>query len=339
MLQRLVRKVRQLAGKREQKALVLMYHRIAEPGIDPWDLAVSPSHFEQQLNFLKEKYRVVSIPELDVFIKNGEIPHNCVCLSFDDGYRDNFEVARLLLEACDVPATFFISTHYVQQQELFWWDELAEMLLSGPLKQKRITVTIGQETFSFKLDNDVNELESAKAILAWKWPATPPGSRCQAYLTIWEKLRPLPLPEIKAVLNKLAEDLEYSPAIQHPAMAMTTDQLRELSSSRLCTIGLHTHTHPALSAHARQVQEQEIMENAIRLNEITGLNASLLAYPYGDYGIDTPGIVENMDISMAFVSHEATITQRSNPYQLARIQVKDWSPEQLRIRLDKWFRS
>lgn len=316
-----------------------MYHRIAEPGIDPWDLAVSPSHFEQHLKFLKEKYRVVSIPELAGFMKNGKIPHNCVCLSFDDGYRDNFEVARLLLESHDLPATFFIPTHYVQQQEPFWWDELTEMLLSGPLKQKRITVTIGQEAFRFKLDNDVNELESAKAILNWKWPATPPGCRCEAYLAIWEKLKPLPIPEIKAVLNKLAEDLEYSPAIPHPAMPMTTDQLRQLSSSPLCTIGLHTHTHTALSAHARQVQEQEIRENANRLDEITGLNASLLAYPYGDYGIDTPGIVENMEISMAFVTHEAAITQRSNPYQLGRIQVKDWSAEQLRITLDKWFRS
>ncbi|GAO45196.1 polysaccharide deacetylase family protein [Flavihumibacter petaseus] len=338
MLQRLVNKMKRLAGTGGGRALVLMYHRIAEPIADPWDLVVSTLHFEQQLILLREKYRVVSIPQLALYIKAGKIPHDCICLSFDDGYADNFVVARKLLEQYALPATFFIPTYYVQQQEMFWWDRLSDMLLTEPLPQRNLTVTIRGEVFEFDLGNENSVPDAGKAYLAWRWPEPPPDNRVHAYLTIWEKLRPLPLPEINDVLAYLERELAYKPVGPGPAKAMTTAQLHELSMSPVCTIGLHTHTHPALSAHSKAVQEWEIRENAIRLQEITGLTPSVLAYPYGDYDHALPGALENLGITMAFVTHENPVTAKSDLFQLSRIQVKNWTAEQLNAVLKQWLR-
>ncbi len=44
-------------------------------------------------------------------------------LTFDDGYYNNVRALEVL-ERCDVPATFFISTSHVEQGKAFWWDAL-----------------------------------------------------------------------------------------------------------------------------------------------------------------------------------------------------------------------
>ncbi|MES2409994.1 MAG: hypothetical protein V4535_00980, partial [Bacteroidota bacterium] len=55
--------VKKLLYKFQQRSLVLMYHNIDTVPCDPWELAVSPKNFEEQLNVLK-KYRVVTASQL-----------------------------------------------------------------------------------------------------------------------------------------------------------------------------------------------------------------------------------------------------------------------------------
>ena len=46
---------------------ILMYHRVNEPGYDPWELAVTPARFDEQLAWLKRRRTVlplVDIPNL-----------------------------------------------------------------------------------------------------------------------------------------------------------------------------------------------------------------------------------------------------------------------------------
>ncbi|MGL5511071.1 MAG: hypothetical protein ACRDB1_15735, partial [Microcoleaceae cyanobacterium] len=47
----------------KRKSLVLMYHRIAEPSIDPWGLAVTPAHFAEHLEILKKYTQPMSFRE------------------------------------------------------------------------------------------------------------------------------------------------------------------------------------------------------------------------------------------------------------------------------------
>ena len=49
-------------------------------------------------------------------------------ITFDDGYRDNFEVAFPVLKSEGVAATFFISTGFIDLPRVPWWDEIASMV-------------------------------------------------------------------------------------------------------------------------------------------------------------------------------------------------------------------
>lgn len=85
----------------DKPVIVLLYHRVADLDSDPERLAVSPTHFREQMNYLKEHYRIVRF--------EGDwsgLQESAVAVTFDDGYADNFYEALPILEETGVPATF-----------------------------------------------------------------------------------------------------------------------------------------------------------------------------------------------------------------------------------------
>ena len=110
---------------------VLMYHRVLEdadcPGYPFPSLVMPTSLFEAQLAYLSEHARVVTLANaLAQLGASGSSSKPIVCLTFDDGYADNFEIVAPLLEARGFRGTFFITAGSVQAGEPLWYDLAAE---------------------------------------------------------------------------------------------------------------------------------------------------------------------------------------------------------------------
>src|SRR5512139_4148559 len=110
---------------------ILVYHRIGDPGeddglLDPSLLSATPEQFEQQVKFLREHYRLLSIRDLLQAIEAKEsLPPKAVMVTFDDGYHDFLETAWPILESYQVPALMFLATGFLSHEDqLFWWDRL-----------------------------------------------------------------------------------------------------------------------------------------------------------------------------------------------------------------------
>jgi peptidoglycan/xylan/chitin deacetylase (PgdA/CDA1 family) len=112
------------SGRAQAQGLILAYHRVAVADADPWQLCVTPDHFEEHLTVL-EKFRPCRLAQMTDAILPGS-----VAVTFDDGYADNLHCAARLLQKHDVPATFFLTSGYLGGHEEFWWDEL-ERRMSG----------------------------------------------------------------------------------------------------------------------------------------------------------------------------------------------------------------
>jgi peptidoglycan/xylan/chitin deacetylase (PgdA/CDA1 family) len=95
--------------------LVLLYHRVSDAFRD--SVTIGVEQFDTQMRWLADHVRLVG---LDAIIR-GELPSDgpVVAISFDDGYRDNYENAAPILLKHRVPATFFISTDKVERNEPF----------------------------------------------------------------------------------------------------------------------------------------------------------------------------------------------------------------------------
>jgi peptidoglycan/xylan/chitin deacetylase (PgdA/CDA1 family) len=117
-------------------AITLMYHSVAPDEaaryIEP-ENRIHPGVFERQMAFLAAHRRVVALSELVAEVAAGRTPPaGTVCITFDDGYRDNLTVAAPVLEKYRLPATLFLATGYVERAENQWSDTLHWLLGGRP---------------------------------------------------------------------------------------------------------------------------------------------------------------------------------------------------------------
>jgi peptidoglycan/xylan/chitin deacetylase (PgdA/CDA1 family) len=100
-----------------RRATVLLYHRVADDARD--NLTMGIEQFDEQMALLRRHFHVMSIEEL---LRAGEVPaaqRPIVCVTFDDGYLDNYTNAAPILMRHGVPAAFFVSTGIIATDRQF----------------------------------------------------------------------------------------------------------------------------------------------------------------------------------------------------------------------------
>ncbi|RMG98577.1 MAG: polysaccharide deacetylase family protein, partial [Chloroflexi bacterium] len=121
------------------KVPILMYHYISVPPADAdiyrYDLSVEPDNFRAQMAYLAENgYTTIDLYDLSLAITNKkELPPKPVILTFDDGYRDNYENAFPVLQEFGLKGTFFVVTEFVDRglEAYMTWPMLEEMAAAG----------------------------------------------------------------------------------------------------------------------------------------------------------------------------------------------------------------
>ena len=81
---------------------ILLYHHISED-------TLTQEQFQTEMQLLKDGgYHTVSFDQIFDFVEKGTpLPEKPVCLTFDDGYLSNYEIAYPLLKEYGMKATFF----------------------------------------------------------------------------------------------------------------------------------------------------------------------------------------------------------------------------------------
>ena len=92
---------------------ILMYHRVAETN-DRDILTVTPFSFAQQMAWLSDEgWTVLPLASALACLESGSLPPRAVALTFDDGYRDNYDEAYPVLLRFGYSATVFPVTGFV----------------------------------------------------------------------------------------------------------------------------------------------------------------------------------------------------------------------------------
>jgi peptidoglycan/xylan/chitin deacetylase (PgdA/CDA1 family) len=292
----------------DAKLLILIFHRVLDAP-DPLN-ADEPvaATFSAQMNLVRSLFNVFSLREAAARLRDGSLPRRAACITFDDGYRNNREVAAPILAERGMPATFFIATGYLNDGRM-WNDTIIESVRRAP------------ESFDLRhLDLGLHDLPD--------W-----GARAGLVAALLGKLKYLPSPQRITTANAIASVVGQE--LPHDLM-MTDAQVREMAAMGM-EVGAHTVSHPILARIADEEARQEVVDSKRRLEEILGEEVSTFAYPNGrpgqDYGAQHPGMVRAAGFRAAVSTARGHCTSAIDQYQLPRLAPWDRTPERYALRL------
>jgi peptidoglycan/xylan/chitin deacetylase (PgdA/CDA1 family) len=256
---------------RWQGILVLNYHRIGTGVAQPWDpkmWSVSAEQLDRQLQTLARCAEVIDVCDVPAAMSASR--GRRVLLTFDDGYRDNFELAFPLLRKRGLSAAFFLATGFLDSPHAAWWDEIAWMV-SHASSDVRCAGTMS------------NGCEpSSGTILLPGGVSLKPATRQVAITQCIERYKALPDDQGESYLEELAAALGSGRCGESDAkdLWMTWDMAREMHAAGM-SIGGHTVSHPVLARLPAERQREEITGCARRLGEELGVPMRCFAYPVG----------------------------------------------------------
>lgn len=103
------------------------------------------------------------------------------------------------------------------------------------------------------------------------------------------------------------------------AEMMGVDHLLALGADPLCTIGVHTCSHPHLSDLSEEEQRHEIEGCKADLEQLLGRPIRHLAYPYGYYNSETLQIVRQLGFATAVTTSGRNVRNDTQILELDRI--------------------
>ncbi len=243
-----------LHAARGNELIVLMYHRVtprARTKYHPYLVSASTAAFEQQMEYITRHCKVLSIGQLITYRDSGApLPKNSVMVTFDDGYRDNYDFAFPILKKYKIPAVISLTTAFVDGTMMFWWDKLGWIIQHTKARAIRIgstRVSLHNKTHTILVLDDV--LKQMKESRRTK------------------------------ILDELARDLKITPP--NPGeLSLSWQQVQEMHSEGIEFAG-HTVHHTILSKVDFPTAKREIDESLRTIERNIGTKVRVFVYPNG----------------------------------------------------------
>lgn len=222
------------------------------------ELGITPEYFEAVVRLLlASDMEIVTLDEAKKRIEGAGPARRFACLTFDDGYMDNYQYAYPVCRHLGVPMTVYVTSGFVDRAVPPWWDVL-ELVLSE--RQ--------QVRFSWQGDEQV---------LACGTVSEKEG----AFARLHGILRPLRSGDQCRMLDELCQGGSRDYQAAASANIMTWSQVGEMAQSGVVTIGAHTVTHPRLSSLDYDAARREIGAACERIGSQINRGVRHVAYPFG----------------------------------------------------------
>jgi peptidoglycan/xylan/chitin deacetylase (PgdA/CDA1 family) len=239
----------------------------------------------------------MSLQELVARAVRGEVPERAVAVTFDDGYRDNYEYAFPILQKYRLPATIFVATGAIGNGTLIWHDRVFDAFRFATVDRARMA------------DSAVPELNLETA-----------ESRSQSLETCLAQAKTL----YGETRRRFIDDLEQKLRPELPGTGtqrmLTWDQVREMHAAGI-EFGSHTVSHTILSRIPRPEMVKELVDSKNELSGQLGTPVSLFAYPNGkatDYNNEVKTVVRECGYSCAITCRSGFNHALSDVFELKR---------------------
>ena len=275
---------------------VLLFHRVCNDNENQVTkgLQVTQEYLDRVIQyFISRKIDIISLDECYNRIISKATVRRFVVFTFDDGYADNLTHALPVFERYNAPFSVFLATGFPDYSVILWWYLLDNLVMNTD----RIEFLYGDDIYCFRTET-LNEKTDA-------------FGKIRNF--ILESNQEDCLTRLAAVFNGEPKDL----LALTKKLALTWDQVRELSKNPLVTIGAHTVNHLALSKLNEGKVIKEITDSIRIIQEQTGKPVSYLAYPIGtsaEASVREYNLSKQCNVKMAFTTERGNIFKHHAKY-------------------------
>jgi peptidoglycan/xylan/chitin deacetylase (PgdA/CDA1 family) len=113
---------------------ILMLHRVVEHRSEGnnRELEITPDFLKQTIETYRQQgHRFVSIDEACNIINHSRTDRPFVCLTFDDGYQDNYDIAYPILKQTNVPFAIYVTTGFIDNRLPMRWYTNEKLGING----------------------------------------------------------------------------------------------------------------------------------------------------------------------------------------------------------------
>jgi peptidoglycan/xylan/chitin deacetylase (PgdA/CDA1 family) len=265
---------------------------------------ISQEAFYKQIKWLKNRFEIVSLNDIIDNINKKQIWHNKkLAITFDDGWKDNYEYAYPILKEFNTPATIFLIGDYVGTDVPNFWDMCFEAITDKKALPNEI----------FKDQKIIDFIETNKNKM----------SKIELSRQVINKLRLLSYEEIQPIFSKLrkyySENLNRNSLREKYKMLSIKDI--ELMDTDLITYGFHTKSHYMLTKLPKHLLRQELLpkivddhENKIKFN-------NFFCYPDGNHNEKVINILKDLGYIGATCLEPGVNSVIEDQYRLKRINI------------------
>lgn len=296
-------------GAGNQKLSILIFHRVLDKFDHLTPYEIYREEFEWQLHILKRNFNVLPLSKAIKLLNENNLPANSVCITFDDGYKDNFTNALPILQKYDFNATFFIASGFLNGG-MMWNDKVRELVRSMQSSELDLKeYDLGE----YQWEDENQRREVIEAVIGKL-----------KYCHFQERLEKIDNIVSQFGNGELAE------------MMMTDAEVIGLRDAGM-EIGGHTVSHPILAKLNQQEAMTEIVENKDYLESLLSEKISIFAYPNGkpvqDYTSESIDAVKKAGYQCAMTTSWGVSRQSTDLFQLPRFTPWDKTPLKFSARL------
>ena len=243
---------------RGKGAAIIMYHSVEDNPAANFDqlggIIHSTEVFRGQMEIIARYFTPVTLGQILGFVGgDNELPPRSVVVTFDDGYADNYHVAKPVLDQLGIPAVFYVAVDCIDRQIHPWPTLLRHMFLTGAAK-------------------------SWQEPGAESWPLNNREQRLQAFARASNHCARTSGQAQRNFLDQIQGQLQAPPLEPNCLPMMTWDEIRSLDQSGH-TVGSHTMTHPNMAQVAAKEAELEFAESKRRLEQELAKPVPHFSYP------------------------------------------------------------
>ena len=297
--------------------VAINYHYIRERFDTPYPsiFGVTPEDLYLQLDVLGRSACFLSIDDI-VDIVDGKrlLPDRSVVITFDDGLKEQYELAWPILQKKGIPAIFFANTRPIIDNFVTTTHKvhIIRAYTHPDELLKHLQAALAKENLVFNLP------ETHKAQKVYRYDSAE-NARLKFFLNhvLEEKQQEL-------VVGQIFQEAGFDQVSLSNELYMDKSMTAELAESGC--LGTHGHAHRPLGLLDNKTALSDFVTSMNKLNDWTGLNVKALSYPFGFREACSKAVAhqaKRMGVKFAFTMERAGNIKIDAPMFMARFSVSD----------------